>query len=1123
MKKIIGVFVGMLLTGSLSAQANSNENYVSTKTYLDYPAGGTAKTAQKVEYYDGIGRSMQIVDVQASPGKKDVVTHFDYDSFGRNVYNYLPVPQVGTQYGGIYDSPLANAPSVYGSEKIFSEKVLENSPLSRIQQQKHEGWDWSTRPVFFEEGTNADGEVRKVVTSTEIINGIIITNIDFNLSGGTYNPGELYKKTVIDEDGNKTTEFTNGKGQKILSRKTTGGSDTADTYYVYNEYGQLAYIFPPLLSIKTSWGPKDINPAAYSYRYDGRGRMVEKKIPGKGIESRVYNRLDRLILAQDPALAGKNEWLFTKYDKFGRVIYTGTISNSQTREELQELADNDTGPTDENRNEAFDHSNIKVEYSNNAFPTDIKEVLTIKYYDKHMGFVDDTYFPTVILGQEVILRNSQDQAKGLLADSFMKNLEDNEWTKTFYAYDNMGREIASHSINHLGGYTRKESQLSFSGTVKKMITYHRKTKSGKEKKITEDFEYDHQDRLLKHWHQVDSEPVELLAENTYNEISQPVNKKVGNNLQSIDYTYNIRGFRTKINDPENLGGKLFGYHIKYEKPETNLYLAKYNGNISEIDWKTADDGTFRRYNYTYDGLDRLTLAAYTEPNITSPYNNAYTESLFYDLEGNIQNLTRNTYIPGQGVRPMDNLTYKYAARRLLSVTDNSGVYDGYPDSSGIPMTYDLNGNMSSHEDKGILKIGYNHLNLPNKITFNKAFLSHDMTNSYKSYSKYIYRADGIKVRKEFVYGTGPSSLETHKITEYLDGFQYTDDILNFIPTSEGYYNFEQKKYIYNYTDQVGNVRLSFYKGANGTAEIDRVTNYYPFGLEFNENIVPVNSITQNYRYSTQGQEKQEDTKWSSFKWRNYDPTFGRFFNVDPLAESYPTWSTYAFSGNRVVDSRELEGLEPLPTNMARVYESHLKDADRLDRQGRSYEAAKIRERADLMQEVNTAIISAPIFEIEEVILTFRAAQGAGFFARAWNAIKGIVTGAEASSGIAETTIGKVPNPYGKAGGPLHQAKIEEVGKKLDADGFTEIKTEVKIDTPLGSKSKRFVDIQGTNPKTGEVRQVQVGKQNQNGTPVSRERKALDDIEQATGKRPEFAPYNQLKPKIKMEEDRVIRN
>ncbi|WP_255815424.1 DUF4329 domain-containing protein [Chryseobacterium sp. MA9] len=71
-----------------------------------------------------------------------------------------------------------------------------------------------------------------------------------------------------------------------------------------------------------------------------------------------------------------------------------------------------------------------------------------------------------------------------------------------------------------------------------------------------------------------------------------------------------------------------------------------------------------------------------------------------------------------------------------------------------------------------------------------------------------------------------------------------------------------------------------------------------------------NSITPNYRYSTQGQEKQTETGWSSYKWRNYDAAMGRFFNVDPLSEKYNTWSTYAFSGNRVIDARELEGLEP---------------------------------------------------------------------------------------------------------------------------------------------------------------------------------------------------------------------
>jgi len=85
-------------------------------------------------------------------------------------------------------------------------------------------------------------------------------------------------------------------------------------------------------------------------------------------------------------------------------------------------------------------------------------------------------------------------------------------------------------------------------------------------------------------------------------------------------------------------------------------------------------------------------------------------------------------------------------------------------------------------------------------------------------------------------------------------------------------------------------------------------------LEFGGELSTSNSITPHYKYSSQGQEKQRETGWSSYRWRNYDATMGRFFNVDPLAEDYHTWSTYAFSGNRVVDARELEGLEPKKVN-----------------------------------------------------------------------------------------------------------------------------------------------------------------------------------------------------------------
>ena len=171
----------------------------------------------------------------------------------------------------------------------------------------------------------------------------------------------------------------------------------------------------------------------------------------------------------------------------------------------------------------------------------------------------------------------------------------------------------------------------------------------------------------------------------------------------------------------------------------------------------------------------------------------------------------------------------------------------------------------------------------------------------------------------YTFGGGKANIETTSTIDYLDGFQYNNQVLQFVPTSEGYYDFVKNLYIYNYTDQVGNIRLAYYKDASGNLKTDRTINYYPFGLEFGGDLNISNSITPNYRYSSQGQEQQRETGWSSYRWRNYDAAMGRFFNVDPLAEQYHQWSTYAFSGNRIVDARELEGLEPLKINKGKPY------------------------------------------------------------------------------------------------------------------------------------------------------------------------------------------------------------
>jgi len=58
----------------------------------------------------------------------------------------------------------------------------------------------------------------------------------------------------------------------------------------------------------------------------------------------------------------------------------------------------------------------------------------------------------------------------------------------------------------------------------------------------------------------------------------------------------------------------------------------------------------------------------------------------------------------------------------------------------------------------------------------------------------------------------------------------------------------------------------------------------------------------------------------AFKYRIHDARIGRFLSVDPLAASYPWNSPYAFSENRVIDGRDLEGTEFQISNTGEVYQ-----------------------------------------------------------------------------------------------------------------------------------------------------------------------------------------------------------
>ena len=77
------------------------------------------------------------------------------------------------------------------------------------------------------------------------------------------------------------------------------------------------------------------------------------------------------------------------------------------------------------------------------------------------------------------------------------------------------------------------------------------------------------------------------------------------------------------------------------------------------------------------------------------------------------------------------------------------------------------------------------------------------------------------------------------------------------------------------------------------------------------NFVP----SEPYTYGFNGQEKTDEISGSGnhidFKFREYDPRIGRMWSIDQMFKKYPFYSPYAFSGNRVIDAFDLEGLQPV--------------------------------------------------------------------------------------------------------------------------------------------------------------------------------------------------------------------
>jgi RHS repeat-associated protein len=147
-----------------------------------------------------------------------------------------------------------------------------------------------------------------------------------------------------------------------------------------------------------------------------------------------------------------------------------------------------------------------------------------------------------------------------------------------------------------------------------------------------------------------------------------------------------------------------------------------------------------------------------------------------------------------------------------------------------------------------------------------------------------------------------------------NGSVYENDVLQFIPHAEGYVTPEVNgfKYVYQYKDHLGNIRLSYSDSDNnGTiaqSEIIEENNYYPFGLEHKGYNNVINGAENNYMtYNGKEFDESLSLNWHDFGFRNYDASLGRWMNIDNLSEDYYNYSPYVYTANNPIYYTDPDG------------------------------------------------------------------------------------------------------------------------------------------------------------------------------------------------------------------------
>lgn len=884
------------------------ENYILSITPLDptsridmnngHPSvSGNQRIVTNLEYFDGLGRSMQTIGLGQSPSRADFVTISQYTGIERLTKTWLSVPmQTEGQLIGEADF-MDSAQDLYSEARSFTETIFENSALNRRVSSKRPGHDYPASHYLYD--TNGWGVN---VAKFEIESGGLLGGTDGEKLRNTGDCFDhvLYLQTTIDENGDSVTTFMDKENHILLERR-----NGEDTYYVYDRRGFLRYVLSPKCVQQLTGGTYDLETdinlreLAYCYQYDGLGNQIYKRLPGCAPQYMVYDALGQLVLKQDGNQREHNRWTVLGYDSIGRNIYTAEITENRSHKSLIEFY-GEQWQAEKFSTEIQDNALLNTGYASTIIGTTGAKVLTVNYYDTYdfLDLLPNESKAELSYEQRDDYGEKHENSTGLLTGTRIYSLSDSSYVTTAYYYDYKGRMVQQHRTRHAGGYEKNWFSYNYDGSISKRLTEIESAEDNFSEAY--DYTYDHAGRTLEVKYKLNN-----TQEITLNKFSHDTLGRLAQNLRvqnqdTIRYSYDMRSAMTDLQSAP------FSERLFYSDSMKSGMASRYDGSIAAA-YVIYTDSVYR-FAYTYDRHNRLlTSRTLTESGETKP-----CETFDYDHNGNIRHLIRYN-----GETLIDDLTYTYMpnSNRLATVTDEASqtdltavkeYCDNHTSASENDMEYDANGNMISDADRGISFIKYNILNLPDTVQFangNRIVNLYDAAGiKYKSIYYTVVPTAATPIYDVSQYGFNNDTTE-FLVMEYagnVEKIYSASDTLYRIYNTEGYHE-KDSLYCY-YRDHLGNIVAVRNMVSDSIVQL---TRYYASGLPMAHSS---GQDVQPHKYNGKEFIEMYGLDEYNYGFRGYYAPIGRFTSVDPITEQTPWISPYAYAENTYVNAIDWMGL-----------------------------------------------------------------------------------------------------------------------------------------------------------------------------------------------------------------------